>query len=79
MRILRYIRTTAGGRHAWYEAEQGGTRTNIRKPVGAVNFDVPEGLDLKKTDETLDKITEIADEKWLWWEHFKAIFRKLWN
>lgn len=41
MRIISFIKTTSGGRHAWYEAEQRGQIFKIRKPLGIVDLYQP--------------------------------------
>jgi hypothetical protein len=76
MRIVSFIRKTAGGRHAWYETDEG---FRIRKPLEVMNILTPEervsGIIPQKDGQAMTpKAPQVG-----WWVRLKSWFKKLWK
>jgi hypothetical protein len=79
MTINRFLKVTAGGRHAWFEAEDDGVRFNIKKPLGVIPLDHPAYQQIKTSLESIG--IEAIPSKHLpmmtRWQRFAAWFKSL--
>lgn len=68
MRITKFVRITAGKRHAWYETSLG---FNIRKPLGVVKAILPE-IDNPANRQEGERVVGL-------WERFVLLLKGVWK
>ncbi len=74
MNILRFLRTTPGGMHGWFEAEHGGRIFEIRKPLNNVKFWTPAEKNPESGIAQEPKAPRLS-----WWLRIKIWFINLWK